>query len=213
MPLPDFIQSSPLHAVPVDAAALFTSTVPNCENWLGELSNMVLSAAGAACYPRPPTRALSYYGLLDIGTLLAAVIHQPLLYLRDHLGVFRQHAAQTTHAHQTHGIRVAFLVWAATGLQAWAEGRIGAEQALRAVATTVQRCAAIYGQADPVMNGFFDLVRQHGHALEDLHRVFTSFWLAFLASDVTTRAAAASLPARPKSVTNRDEAALAEVVV
>ncbi len=203
LPLPAFIDQSPLHSVPVDVQALFASTVPGCQNWLGELSNMVLSRTGAASYPKPPTSGLSYFGLLDIGTLLSAAAHQPLLFLRDHLSVFRQHAAQTTHAVHSHGIRVAFLVWAATALQAWAEQRITAPQALQAVHITVQRCASSYQQGDPTMNRFFDLVQAYVHDLAQLHRAFTQFWLEFLASDPTTCPALPATPSVPAAVATR----------
>ena len=190
LPLPAFVNDSLLRAVPVSAQQLISSTLPTCENWLGEFSNIVLSAAGAAHYPRPPVDRLSYYGLMDIGALLAAVSVQPLLFLRDHLGVFRQHAQQSTRTTlRSHGHRVAMLVWATYALHAWHEGRVSDEDAIRAISITVQRCAQLYGQDDQVMNEFFNIVQHQSASLTLLHEVFSRFWLNLLASHPGTCAA------------------------
>lgn len=192
LPLPAFVNGSPLRAVPVSADQLIASTLPGCENWLGEFSNVVFSAAGAAHYPRPPVDGLSFYGLMDIGALLAAGSAQPLLFLRDHLSVFRQHGQQSTQTTQgSHGHRVVMMVWAAYALYAWQEDRMGDQEVVRAITITVQRCLNMYGEHDPVMNEFFDIVQHHGASLTRLHEAFSRFWLALLASHPSTRAASA----------------------
>jgi hypothetical protein len=199
LPLPAFVDDSPLRKVLVSPEELFASTVASCENWLGEFSNTVFSAAGAAHYPSAPADRLSYYGLLDIGALLAAGQHLPLAFLRDHLGVFRQHAQQTTHTVRAHGHRVAMLAWATYALQAWSEQRISAQQTVNAIGITVKRCLDLYGEDDPVMNRFYDLVQTEGRSLPGLHRAYTGFWLKLLASHPATAAA----------TRNADELALA----
>jgi hypothetical protein len=188
LPLPAFVTQSPLRAVPVNAKQLFTSVVPSCENWLGELSNMVWSAAGVKHYPTPPSKGLSYYGLLDISAVLEAGRTMPLVFLRDHLSVFRQHAEQTTRGVNSHGHRVTMLVWAACALHAWKEKRITDADAAKAITITVQRCLKLYGENDAVMNGFYELVQHQGTSLANLHTAFTAYWLALLASHPSTAA-------------------------
>ncbi|MET0382468.1 MAG: glycosyltransferase, partial [Burkholderiaceae bacterium] len=73
LPIPAAIAEHPLRAVPLSAEQVFSTVVPACDNWLGELSNMVFTAEAAARYPRPPAEGLSYYGLLDIGAVLESV--------------------------------------------------------------------------------------------------------------------------------------------
>lgn len=192
LPIPPAIAASPLRAVPLDAAQVFASVVPTCDNWLGELSNMVFTADAATRYPRPPSAGLSYYGLLDVGAVLDAVCHRPMVYLTEHLGVFRQHAQQTTHGVGQHGHRVAMLVWAATALHAWAEKRIGAQDLLTAIGTTIKRCLHLYGEEDAVMNRFYALVQDEGRSLPGLHAAFTAFWLELLASHPATAPAPAT---------------------
>ena len=190
--LPRFVAQSPLRLVPVDETQLFQSMVPTCNNWVGEFSNMVLSSQGAACWPRPPSQGLSYYGWMDVGFLLTAVQRLPLVYLRDHLSIFRQHAQQTTHHLNNHGGRVSSMAWVTTALQAWREQRIDHAQAANAIMYTVQQCLKNFGEADPVINEFFDLIQAHGGNLDRLYAAYTPFWLRVLASH------GATAPARPR---------------
>jgi len=186
LPLPPVVARSPLRHVPLQAADVIASVVPNCDNWLGELSNMLWSADAAARYPQPPVDALSYYGLLDIGPVLESVCRQPLVFVNERLSVFRQHAQQTTHGVGQHGHRVAMLVWAASALHAWGQQRIEAQDLLKALGTTIKRCLSLYGETDPVMNEFYALVQREGASLAGLHAAFTRFWLALLASHPAT---------------------------
>jgi hypothetical protein len=192
LPIPSAVANSPLRAVPLGAEQVFQSVVPRCDNWLGELSNMVFAADAAARYPRPPSEGLSYYGLLDVGAVLESVCHRPMVFLNEHLGVFRQHAQQTTHGVGQHNHRVAMLVWAATALHAWAEQRISAQDVLAAIGTTVKRCLNLYGEEDAVMNRFYTLLQEEGRSLPGLHAAFTAFWLELLASNPSTAPAPAT---------------------
>ena len=122
-----------------------------------------------------------------IGAVLSAVESLPMVVVRDHLGVFRQHGAQTTHNVGQHNHRVAMLCWAATALHAWSRGRIEASGALRAIGTTVQRCLQLYGEGDPVMDDFYRLVQVAGAGgLDGLLHAFTPWWLALLHSSPST---------------------------
>ncbi|WP_396270958.1 glycosyltransferase [Ideonella sp.] len=205
LPLPDFVEASPLHRVPVDAELMFRSTVPRGENWVGELNNLVFSAEAALAFPRPPAQGLSYYGLMDISAVLEAVKLAPAIFVRDHQSLFRQHDEQNTRSVGTHGHRVCMLVWAAMALHAWQEQRLSAQEAVQGVSLAVRRCLALYGEGDPVMDAFYSLVQEHGTSLPQLHQAFTRFWLGLLASHPSTTAAAK----QPAAATAPAAAALA----
>ncbi|TDM08991.1 MAG: hypothetical protein C4K60_06435 [Ideonella sp. MAG2] len=188
LPLPDFIEASPLHRVVVDADTLIRSTVPKGENWVGELNNLVFAADAMARYPYPPSDGLSYYGLMDIGAVIEAVKLAPAVFIRDYQSFFRQHDEQSTRSVGTHSHRIAMLVWAAMALHAWQEQRLSGQEAVQGVSLTVRRCLALYGEGDPVMDTFYRLVQQHGASLPQLHQAFTQFWLTLLASHPSTSA-------------------------
>jgi len=189
--LPACITASPLRRVPVDAQALFQSMVPACSNWVGEFSNMVLSAEGARHWPRPPASGLSYYSWMDVGFLLSAVRHAPMVYLPDHLSLFRSHPRQTTQQMNNHGGRVSSMGWVTCALQAWREQRITAAQAVNAIMVTVRQCLDRHGEGDPVIDEFYDTIQAHGASLDALAAAFEPFWLRVLASHRATA------PARP----------------
>ncbi len=184
--LPDFVTSSPLQAVPVGASDVFRSTVPLCYNWLGEFSNMLLSAEGLRHWPRPDTQTINYYGWMDIGFILSAVQHLPVICLRDHLGVFRQHAQQSTRQLGGPVQRVAFMAWASYALQAWQEQRITAAQTVNAIKLTVRECLERFPEGDSQVDRFLEIVHTHGASLPALYDAFKVFWLALLADSVSS---------------------------
>lgn len=189
LPLPAFVTATPARDVRVAPQTLIDTTVAVCENWLGELSHMVFSAAGAAHYPLPPAQGLSAYALLDIGWVLETSRHLPVLYLNEHLGVFRQHPQQTTHALATPGGRIAHLAWVTYALWCWKAGRLADRTAVQAIGIATQRCLRAYPD-DPVLGEFFDLLQHQGTSLERLHDMYAAWWQRLLASHPGTRPAA-----------------------
>ncbi|MBK7613704.1 MAG: glycosyltransferase [Burkholderiales bacterium] len=208
--LPDFVARSPLQVVPVEADAMFTSMVPHCHNWMGEFSNMLISAEGMAHWPKPPADGLNYFGWVDVGFLLSAVQHAPIAVLRDHLGVFRQHPEQTTHKMHPHGGIVSNLAWVTYALQAWKEQRISHAQAVAAISFMVMHCLKLFGEDGPVVNRFYDLVQTQGGNLERLYQAYTPFWLDLLrrhpstlpdGAQLSTPAQSPAAPAAPAHAT------------
>jgi len=195
--LPRCVADSPLLYVPVDEQSLFSSMVPTCNNWIGEFSNMVMSADGARHFPKPPADGLSYYGWPDVGFLLESIQHLPLVYIRDHLGIFRQHPEQSTNRTLNHSGRVSGMAWVACALHAWREGRISYAEAVNAIMYTVGQCLKKFDEGDAVLNEFYDIVQQRGASLDGLHAAFTPFWLRVLASHPSTAAAVDASRATP----------------
>ncbi|MBC7663035.1 MAG: glycosyltransferase family 2 protein [Caulobacter sp.] len=194
---PAVVAQSPLLHVPVDADTLFRTMVPTCNNWIGEFTHMVMSAEGARAYPRPPVDDLSYYGWLDVGFVLTAVQKAPLVIVRDHLGVFRQHPSQTTH-HMNTGIgRVSSMAWVTTALLAWREGRISHADVVTAITWNVGQCLQRFGEDDAVINEFFGLIQAHGANLDQLYAAYKPFWLRVLAMHPATAPSAATTRQEP----------------
>ena len=202
LPLPDFVHESPGHLIQPTTEELFTSTVGRCENWLGELSNMVMSAEGAVCYPKPPTTDLSYYALLDIGFVLNASQTLPVTFIREYLSVFRQNPQQTTQNTHSHGGRVGFLAWVAYALAAWRDGHLTAQQAIAAIGEATRRVVHHFSD-DPVVAEYFAILDHHADTLEHLYTAFRDFWLRLLASHPGT----APLQAKPVAQTGLSELA------
>lgn len=202
---PDFVASSPLRQVPVDAQTLFQSMLPGCANWMGEFSNMLISATGAAAWPWPRSGEDNYFGWPDVGFLLEAVQRAPIAVVNEHLSVFRQHSEQTTRKMHNHGGRVSSLAWATYALLGWRQGRISARQAVQAISINVRQCLQRYGEDDAVINRFLAIVQHEGTSLEALYRSYMPFWHGLLASDRAT----APRPQLPASSVDAAAAAIA----
>lgn len=201
LPMPDFVTGSDRRTVEVDAARLFASTVARSENWLGELSNMVLSAAAARRFPRPPPEGVSYFGLPDIGTLLNSADLGPIAVLRDHLSGFRQHPGQTTANTQSINLKIAHLAWVAFALRARQQARLGDAEVAQGIAAATQRCLATYG-TDATMAGYFTIVRDELLDLDRFGASFAAFWQAMIRSCADTCPDDAHPVAAPATVAN-----------
>lgn len=187
LPLPSMITECDGHVLQLSPEELFASTVATCENWLGELSNMVMSAEGAMLYPRPPVADISYYGLLDIGFLLTAGQQLPVTFIREPLGVFRQNAQQTTHNTHSHGGRVGFLAWVAYALAGWRDGLLTPQQTVGAIGIATQRVVHHFSD-DPIVAEYFQILDTQAQSLDSLYVAFKGFWLRLLASQPGTAA-------------------------
>jgi hypothetical protein len=196
LPLPDFVQQCEGHLLQLSREELFASTVGHCDNWLGELSNIVFSAEGAARYPRPPSQDLSYYALLDIGALLAASEHQPVTVIREYLSVFRQHEQQTTQqmTSGSHGGRIGFLAWITYALAAWRDGLIEPALAVQAIGIATRRIVQHFPDS-PEMAPFFHILDTQATSLDQLYLAYRDFWLQLLASHPGTSPAPTRAPA------------------
>lgn len=188
LPLPAFIDEQAARVLSIDAERLFASTVPQCDNWLGELSNTVLSAEAAQRYRHCRMAGLSYYGLGDIGVLLDVSRHAPIALIRDHLSGFRSNPQQSSAQTQSFTLRCGFIAWVALALAAWRDGRIDEPQARQSLATTVQRCRQHHA-SDATMREFIAIVEHHRDDLAALHGKFAAFWSKLLATDSDSREA------------------------
>ena len=190
LPLPAFLDDQPQRILSIGAEQLFANTVPQCENWLGELSNTVLSAEAVRRYRQSSMEGLSYYGLGDIGMLLDVSRHAPIAFIRDHLSGFRSNPQQSSANLHSFAVRCGFIAWAALALAGWRDRRISDQQAQQSLAITVQRCRQHHA-ADAQVSQFVAMAEKHRADLPRLYDEFRAFWSSFLDADSDSRDAAA----------------------
>jgi hypothetical protein len=124
--------------------------------------------------------------LPDIGLLLSAVDEGPIMFLRDHLSIFRRHEGQSTERTQTPALKIAFVAWVAFALTALEQERITEAGAKQSIAIATQRCYPHYAN-DAGMRIFFDMVSGCINDLPQLKEHFGMFWQELLASNPDTR--------------------------
>ncbi|MFN9708845.1 MAG: hypothetical protein ACK53K_07040 [Burkholderiales bacterium] len=179
LPLPLLLEEGNARIVVVTADQLFASTVARCENWLGEISNMVLSAEGARRYAHSRMGGMSYYGLGDVGVLLDISRHASIAVIRDHLSGFRSNPQQASSQLQSFGLKCGHLAWVAIALAAWGDGRISPQQTVQSLSIAIRRSAHLYA-GDAQMEPFFALFEEYSHDLGSLAEAFKTLWAAFL---------------------------------
>jgi glycosyltransferase involved in cell wall biosynthesis len=196
LPLPEFVARSTAPLLHIDGPTLVRTTVAPCENWLGELSNIVLSARAAQRFPRPPEQGVSWFGLPDIGTLLNTQDLGPIAVWLEPLGGFRQHGAQTTGNSQSRSLKVAHLAWVSFALQARREGLLDNAAVRASIGIAIERCLKLY-DADADLRPFFELVRDRFDDLDAFTDGFAAAWGALLDSNHDTRRRSHPPPPRP----------------
>lgn len=129
MPIPAGVLQAMSRIVSLDAGAMFTTTIPKCQNWFGEFSNCVMTRQTAALLFKPEFGGVSYAGLWDLGAFLAASLNAPVAYIQDRLGHFR--TGGEGHSNQLFGkhMKAAHLGYAALAVGARRIGQLGDEHA------------------------------------------------------------------------------------
>jgi hypothetical protein len=165
----------------LETSALFFSTVPDCQNWLGEFSNCVMRASCAELLFKPRFEEVSYAGLWDLGAFLAASLIAPVAYIQDRLGYFR--AGGTGHSAQLMGphMKAAHLGYAALALGGLRIGKLAPEQARRCYEGIATAIAQRYAQ-EADMVGFVAPLRALAAGQTEAEPVFLQAWNEFLAT-------------------------------
>jgi hypothetical protein len=181
MPIPEAIFSSNNRMLSVGPNALFSSTVPLCQNWLGEFSNCVVRARCAELLAQPAFGEVSYAGLWDLGFFLAASMQAPVAYIQDRLGYFRAggegHSAQFNGPHMK-GAHLGFVALAIGGLRLGKLSEAQAQLCYRGIGNALSKGYA--GQAD--MQGFAQLLPRMAAGEPGSEAEFLLAWRQFLDS-------------------------------
>ncbi|MDR7334654.1 glycosyltransferase family A protein [Roseateles asaccharophilus] len=181
MPIPKAVWFSNDRTLLLDATVLFSTTLPECQNWLGEFSNCVMRKEMAELLFKPEFGGVSYEGLWDLGAFLAASLISPVVYIQDRLGAFRAggegHSAQMLGKH----MKAAHLGYGALALGATRIGRLGQEQARQCYAGLHGALHNRYAQ-EPDMAPFVDIMRRLSQGDATAEADFLQHWNSFLTS-------------------------------
>jgi hypothetical protein len=130
---PNEIRSAAQVLVSVSAQQLIPSVIQAANNWLGEVSNVVMHRDLARLYRDLTFEGIAYDGLDDIGTVLRASTLQPIGLITHFLGAFRQHAEQNTANQMRRIIKLGHVAWIALALASERAGYVTHEQAQQCI--------------------------------------------------------------------------------
>ena len=178
LPIPEQIVRHQQRALTLESDFLFATTIPSCNNWLGELSHAVFSREVSDLLCEPRLAGISFEGLGDIGFFLSASLRRPIGFLNDALGYFRLNPAQNTQQGSSRDFKAGHLAWIALGLAAQRLNKLQPEQAtqcFRTMGSLVTRRFGEHADMAPFCGVLSALVRGDASAGER----FLELWQAF----------------------------------
>jgi hypothetical protein len=157
LPVPEPIARHERRVLSLESGFLFTTTIPSCNNWLGELSHAVFNHEVSGLLDEPRLAGISFEGLGDIGFFLSASLRKPIGFLTDVLGYFRLNPAQNTQQSSSRDFKAGHLAWIALGLAAQRLGKLHPAQAAQCFRTIGGLIVKRFGDS-PDMAPFCELL-------------------------------------------------------
>jgi hypothetical protein len=178
---PSEVRGSAQALLGVPAQQLFPAVVANANNWLGEVSNVVMHRDLADLYRDLSLEGIAYNGLEDIGTFLRASTRQPIGLITHFLGMFRQHAGQNTANPLRRQIKLGHMAWIALALAGERAGYLTHEQTQQCIARVAQPTLIKYG-AEPDMRELCAATLQLTQNAAGAVESFLTCWARFVSA-------------------------------
>jgi len=179
LPRPDVIAQHQHRILSLEPDFVFATTIPQCNNWFGELSNAVFNHEVADLLAEPRMEGISFEGLGDIGFFLSASLKKPLGYLNEPLSYFRTSPTQTTQQIASHDFKCGLMAWIALALAGKRMQKVQPQQAAQCFA---QIGAALQHRypADQQMAQFCELASAMARGDAHAEARFVDAWHAFI---------------------------------
>ena len=178
-PVPAWVTNAQNAFMTINASQLFDSVVPQCDNWLGELSNSVFKPSAISLFARARLEDVAYYGLGDIGCLLEASLQSELGLIKEYLGGFRQHDTQFSAQQHSKAFQCGVIAWVALALGAFKAQKINANILQKVVHTTRNSLLQRY-PSDAVILVIAEVLNSNDASSEQFANNFNLHWETFI---------------------------------
>lgn len=165
--------------VSVSAQQLFPAVVATHNNWLGEVSNVVMHRDLADLYRDLTFEGIAYNGLEDIGSFLRASTRHPIGLITHFLGMFRQHAEQNTANQKRRQIKMGHVAWIALALASERAGYLTRDQAQQCIVRIGQVTCAKYA-TEPDMAELCAAIQRLTHSQAGAVEDFLASWTHYV---------------------------------
>jgi hypothetical protein len=176
---PNEVRSAAQALMGVSAQQLIPAVVTNANNWLGEVSNVVMHRDLADLYRDLKFDGIPYNGLDDIGSFLCASTRHPIGLITHFLGMFRQHGDQNTANQHRRIIKLGHVAWIALAIATERAGYLTREQAQRCIATVAPPTLAKYA-TDPDMGELCATITRLTRNEAGAEQAFLSAWAQYV---------------------------------
>lgn len=162
-------------AMPISFAACIAATLPNCDNWLGELSCATMQGDFIAQHIQGQLARLPYYGLNDLGLFLEILHHATGAFIPQTLGSFRINRWQCSRDVHSDVFRKSNIAWLALALDAYHLGVLTEEQTRECLAHVSQAINKLLPANPNLATTLNALTRKD--SLAQLYQRFQTLWL------------------------------------
>ncbi len=90
------------------------TTIPNCNNWLGEYSNAVFKSSVVPVLDKLNVQNVSIYGLGDLASFIYGA--DGVIWINEHLGFFRSNSQQISGNNSNPSFKASHLAWVALAI-------------------------------------------------------------------------------------------------
>ncbi|HET8933525.1 MAG TPA: glycosyltransferase family A protein [Polyangiales bacterium] len=177
---PNEIRGSAQALISISGQQLFPAVVPAANNWLGEISNVVMHRDLADLYRDLSFEGIAYDGLDDIGTFLRASARQPIAVITHFLSMFRQHADQNTGNQNRRIIKLGHVAWIALAISSQRAGLLTPEQAQQCISSVAHHTVLKYA-TQPDMTEICATLTRLGKNEAGAVDAFLECWARFVA--------------------------------
>ena len=180
--LPEDIKAGKDRLFLISRADLMKTTIPSMHNWLGEFSNMVMrKEALEGFFLKLELDGLRVDGLEDLGAVLAAAKHSPIIFINEALGCFRLNESQNSQNLAGATMKRSHLSWIILAILGSREGLLSEDKATKSYQVAGAKIAKTYS-TEPDMYPFIQLIDNLIKSSPDAEDRFIQTWHNYLAS-------------------------------
>lgn len=137
----EFLADAPAQFKTLTSSEVIKSLILHTRNWMGEVTNMVISSKAWEHNPFIPNLTDPYHGLTDVSLIIKCAAAGTIAYTSEKCGVYRIHEQQGTMSTGSRQWIIPRLCWVSYCLQAWKDGYLSEGECIMALESALQFCA------------------------------------------------------------------------
>jgi hypothetical protein len=137
----EFLLHTPQEFIILNSSDVISSLLINTRNWIGEVTNMVISSKAWKYKPFTPDFTDPYFGLTDMSLIIKCAAAGKIAYTTEICSVYRIHSQQGTMKTESNKWIIPRLCWVAYCLQAWKDGHLSEKECKSGLNSAMQFCS------------------------------------------------------------------------
>lgn len=182
---PEFVTNARPQFQKLNSSEIIKSLLLNTRNWMGEVTNMVISSKAWKYDPFIPDLTHPYHGLTDVSLIIKCAVKGRIAYTPEKYGVYRIHEQQGTMDTGSKKWIIPRLCWVSYCLQAWKDRHLSESECIMALESALRFCAIELKNSQAWMKLQVDLMNCDS-SLNGFANVFEAGWTDIKTACMTT---------------------------